>query len=328
MPRFVLFATIKSSYSLKTTILLSIIIMTMLTRRRKLHALKSSPLVVARLHSVHNAPPNSKIIHLLRHAQGTHNICPVPDYKYPQHIDARLTPTGMDQCRLARDATNNLEVECIISSSMTRALQTARYSFEGAIAMSASSSDGNRSCNDGSSENSHSMKRRKRDTKNYILSSRDNNFGSTVVKNAATTAIPVIASEHWRETVNYLCDMRRPKRSLQKDFPHVDFSLLEHEKDPLWEKYARQYGPRHKYTDHRESIDEFALQERARAAWTLVAQRPERSIAIVSHRAFFRHMFERMEGQVLVFSDPEVKELLQTPFSNCELRTIAMEPLT
>jgi hypothetical protein len=77
--------------------------------------------------NVHRSP-TSKIVHLVRHAKGTHNLNE-EESKLPAHFDATLTAKGIDQCnRLARH-TKNLEVEAVLVSPLTRCLETARLSF-------------------------------------------------------------------------------------------------------------------------------------------------------------------------------------------------------
>jgi broad specificity phosphatase PhoE len=63
-----------------------------------------------------------KLIHLIRHAEGTHNVN--GDYKSEQNIDARLTARGMNQCQ-AFAARTVLEADCLVTSPLTRCVQTA-----------------------------------------------------------------------------------------------------------------------------------------------------------------------------------------------------------
>jgi len=71
-----------------------------------------------------------KLIHLIRHAEGTHNV--EKDYKNPIHLDAPLTTKGTQQCRefAKQDQSWKMELECILTSPMCRAIETATYCFE------------------------------------------------------------------------------------------------------------------------------------------------------------------------------------------------------
>ena len=82
-----------------------------------------------------------KIIHWIRHAQGYHNVNRGADAKKPCCIDARLTPKGVNQCRRLAEAIRNAppgshlgqvrdKAQVIITSPVTRCVQTALYSLE------------------------------------------------------------------------------------------------------------------------------------------------------------------------------------------------------
>ena len=139
--------------------------------------------------------------------------------------------------------------------------------------------------------------------------------------------IPFVACENWRETVNYCCDIRLPRSRLTADFPSVDFANIEHEHDPIWEYYEAKYGSLDEYQKHRESADDEGIARRARAAWKTIAERPdyEKSLAIVSHSAFFMHMFTRPELGIVSYEDDDVEKLMMEGFENCEMRSVAIE---
>ena len=140
-----------------------------------------------------------------------------------------------------------------------------------------------------------------------------------------SASIPLVACEDWRETVNYLCDQRISKSQLQMTYPLVDFDALRHEHDPIWRYYENVFGTHDNYTKHRESGDANGLDRRARAAWKFLKNRPEQSIAVVSHSAFFMHMFTQLD--VVQYEDEEVQHLLRDGFSNCEMRSVVAEIL-
>lgn len=89
-------------------------------------------LPLARVFSVENAPATAKIVHLLRHAQGTHNIAE-DNGRSLQHWDACLTDHGVRQCHAIRAGLMNMDVACILVSPTTRTLQTAQHVFQDAL---------------------------------------------------------------------------------------------------------------------------------------------------------------------------------------------------
>ena len=87
--------------------------------------------------SHHELSSTSKILHLIRHAEGTHNICEI-ESKKPVHHDARLTDKGKEQCCNLSKTTQNLAAEAVLVSPMTRCLQTASLSFPHALGIGSS----------------------------------------------------------------------------------------------------------------------------------------------------------------------------------------------
>jgi broad specificity phosphatase PhoE len=77
----------------------------------------------------------TKLIHLFRHAEAQHNAAArtmdsEESYRHPDHIDARLTADGVGQCVSARCMP---EVDMIVSSTLTRAVQTAHLLYPDAV---------------------------------------------------------------------------------------------------------------------------------------------------------------------------------------------------
>jgi len=259
----------------------------------------SGPGPAVRLHSLHaaTANPKLKILHIIRHAEGYHNVN--NSYRNPKNIDAQLTPRGIDQCQALsqRLQVENISIDSIVASPMRRALQTAYHSFRHALEVE---------------EDEHDKKQDANDNGN----------------NKNDTPLPFVACENWRETVNYICDARLPCSQLSSDFPYVDFDMIQHEDDPIWKYYEEKYGDNNAYVKIRESKDDESLVRRGRAAWDTISRRPdeERSIAVVSHSAFFMHMFTRPELNLVSYHDEEVEELMTgSGFENCELRSVAYE---
>mmetsp|Transcript_30556 Transcript_30556/g.73316 ORF Transcript_30556/g.73316 Transcript_30556/m.73316 type:complete len:309 (+) Transcript_30556:18-944(+) len=146
---------------------------------------------------------NIKVIHMVRHAEGTHNV--ERDYKNEKNLDARLTEKGMAQCQtlaqhtqatmmkdlLQQDIDNDVAV---ITSPMTRCVQTALYSFP------------------------------------WLLADDDDK-------------VPFVALESIRESVNYACDRRRTITEISKEYPRVDFSeCCNHDNDFIWDNYRNRLG--------------------------------------------------------------------------------------
>ena len=71
--------------------------------------------------------PNQKLVHLVRHAQGFHNVSDLKIHLRPH--DARLTPAGEEQCAALCAATAALRPALVVSSPLTRTLQTATLCF-------------------------------------------------------------------------------------------------------------------------------------------------------------------------------------------------------
>ena len=248
----------------------------------------------------HEQSPTSKVVHLVRHAEGTHNL-DESESKLPMHFDASLTPRGVGQCRVLAERTISLDVDAVLVSPMTRCLETARLSFPHLYYHL--DDDGDRP-NEGR---------------------RVGGGGDGV----AAATVPFVAHEEWRETVNYLCDSRRTKSSLKGLYPRVSFDRLVSDDDPIWTHYEGIFGPHDAHASRRDSNDPMSLLDRAHSAWGALLDRPERNLALVGHSAFFMHMFtplfHELEG-VVVYEDEEVEELMtKSMFDNCELRSVLVD---
>ena len=230
--------------------------------------------------------PRTKLLHLVRHAQGFHNIDPEV-MKQPEGLDAQLTEEGQAQCAaLARAVGEGFRPELIVTSPLTRTCQTAALSFGAQL----------------------------------------------------RAGVPLVALEHVRETVNFLCDKRRPLGEIRADMARagitVDMSAgCAHEHDALWAAYEERFGSQGAFMAHRESADLPALAERARAAFAWLASRPERDIVVVSHSAFYWNLFNmarlgRKAGVAPLVDfcgDRELEAWLGSKFENGEMKTILCE---
>ena len=71
----------------------------------------------------------TRVLHCLRHAQGTHNVAVATEgekaYSNWKYRDARLTPAGIDQAKTAIPTWRKLTFDSILVSPLSRCLQTA-----------------------------------------------------------------------------------------------------------------------------------------------------------------------------------------------------------
>lgn len=209
---------------------------------------------------------NIKIIHVIRHAEATHNV--QNDYTSPSNLDARLTPKGKQQClhrrRRAVEQIPTLGAEgaadiCVLTSPMTRCVQTALYSF----------------------------------TNLPIDGTEPLNQDVTQLTTAPST-VPFLALESLRETVNYTCDRRRGIPLLKHEFPRIDFSLYQNDShapsdechhDGIWNSYIA----RGVLDDAaKESTELHVVARRGYEAFDFLQRRAEREIVVCTHSAFLR----------------------------------------
>jgi hypothetical protein len=75
------------------------------------------------------AGKETRVLHCLRHAQGTHNVAVATEgekaYSNWTYRDARLTPPGIEQAKTAIPTWRKLKVDNILVSPLSRCLQTA-----------------------------------------------------------------------------------------------------------------------------------------------------------------------------------------------------------
>jgi broad specificity phosphatase PhoE len=74
---------------------------------------------------------SQKTIHLIRHGQSTFNAALAETGVDPLHPDARLTPLGRAQVTAARQAYAGLAPELVVTTPLTRAIETALGIFGG-----------------------------------------------------------------------------------------------------------------------------------------------------------------------------------------------------
>ena len=72
----------------------------------------------------------SKTVHMIRHGQSTFNAATATTpWSDPMLFDAPLTDHGVDQATALRPVTAALGIELVVSSPLTRAIQTALLAF-------------------------------------------------------------------------------------------------------------------------------------------------------------------------------------------------------
>ncbi|KAH9295317.1 hypothetical protein KI387_038905, partial [Taxus chinensis] len=197
-----------------------------------------------------------KILHLVRHGQGYHNVEGEKDFKAymsPEFLDASLTPLGWEQVNNLRKHIGNngiaSRIELVVTSPLTRTMQTAVGVFGGVSYIDGDSSPPLMVAGVGKSNH------------NAISSSN---------------CPPVIAVELCREHLGvHPCDKRKSITEYLPLFPAIDFSLVETDEDYLWKP------------DVREKIEEVAARGRSFFNWLLT--RKENEIAVVSHSGFLTH---------------------------------------
>ncbi|XP_057867486.1 phosphoglycerate mutase-like protein [Cryptomeria japonica] len=228
-----------------------------------------------------------KILHMVRHAQGYHNVAGEKDHKAYlsyEFVDASLTPLGWQQVdNLRRHVTNSgiaSGIELVVTSPLTRTMQTAVGVFGSGSYIDADLSPPLMVAGGGKSDH------------NAISSSN---------------CPPFVAVEYCREMMGlHPCDKRKSISEYKTLFPGIDFSMVETDEDVLWKP------------DTREKDNEVAARGRAFINWLLT--RKEKEIAIVSHSAFFIYA-------LALFGEdchPLVRNEIRKPFANCELRSFVV----
>ncbi|PON59631.1 Histidine phosphatase [Parasponia andersonii] len=229
----------------------------------------------------------SKTIHLVRHAQGFHNVAGEKDHNaYLSYdlLDAQLTPLGWNQvdnlhkhvqaCGLSK------KIDLVIVSPLLRTMQTAVGVFGGGTYTDGINAPPLMVANAGNSER------------------------------PAITSLncpPFIAVELCREHLGvHPCDKRRSISEYWPLFPAIDFSLIENDDDILWTP------------DVREKNEEVAARGLKFLNWLWT--RKEKEIAIVSHSGFLYHTLSAFGNDC----HPTVKSEMCTHFANCELRSMVL----
>ena len=237
----------------------------------------------------------SKIVHLVRHGQGYHNVANTlnkANYTNWDYEDACLTEIGWQQAEALREHVINLhlyaEVELVVVSPLRRTLQTAVGAWGGGP------------LSNGEPPNSALM----------LEGVEYNKIGNKFAQHAPISsagAPPFIVNEWCREQYgNHPCDKRGSISFLKTKFPAIDFSLVESDEDTWWKP------------EKRETAEEVFARARIFLKWLL--KRPETKIVVVSHSSFIYHMCHLFGDDL---SDV-VRRELQQGFRNAEMRTVVI----
>ncbi|XP_017249413.2 phosphoglycerate mutase-like protein 1 isoform X2 [Daucus carota subsp. sativus] len=229
----------------------------------------------------------SKTIHLVRHAQGIHNVAGEKDhsaYLSQELFDAHLTPLGwqqVDNLHKHVHASGIIDrVELVVVSPLLRTMQTAVGTFGGEAGA------------DGTNVPPLMMENAGKSNRPAISSSK---------------CPPFIAVELCREHMGvHPCDQRRSISEYKPIFPAIDFSLIENEDDVLWK------------ADVREKNEEVAARGKKFLDWLWT--RKEKEIAVVTHSGFLVHTLREFGDDC----HPSIKSEMGTFFNNCELRSVVI----
>nr|XP_043615387.1 phosphoglycerate mutase-like protein isoform X2 [Erigeron canadensis] len=262
-----------------------------LIRRRSFLIRCSSSLLLSEMESTASEGlyplHRSKTIHLVRHAQGIHNVAGEKDhsaYMSEELFDAHLTPLGWQQVDNLRKHVHasgiSKKIELVVVSPLLRTMQTAVGAFGG---------EGSTDRNDVSPL--------------MVEYTGDSNHPAISSLNCP----PFIAVELCREHLGvHPCDRRRSVTEYKTMFPAIDFSLIENDGDVLWTSKTR------------EKNEEVAARGVKFMKWLLT--REEKEIAVVTHSGFLFHT-------LCAYGDdlhPTLKKEMTKHFNNCELRSVVI----
>ncbi|XP_078179964.1 phosphoglycerate mutase-like protein isoform X3 [Carex rostrata] len=279
-----------------------------------------------------------KILHLVRHAQGIHNVAGEKDfgsYLSNDYLDAHLTDLGwsqVDNLRMHVQRTGLVKkIELVITSPLLRTMQTAVGVF------------GGEGFTDGTNEPPLMIQ---------------NAFNSGRPAVSSLGAPPFLAVESCREHLGeHPCDKRRSITEYRPVFPAIDFSLasrsyslsfirfyyfilvcdgtmlchmclakendsdkeeiilfflnillpqIQNDEDVLWKP------------DVRETNEEITVRGAKFINWLWT--REEKEIAIVSHSGFLYQMLSNFGKDC----HPVIQEEITKQFANCELRSMVL----
>ncbi|KAK6245826.1 hypothetical protein SCA6_008916 [Theobroma cacao] len=228
-----------------------------------------------------------KTLHLVRHAQGIHNVAGEKDhaaYLSEELFDAHLTPLGWQQVdnlrKHVQETGLSKKIDLVIVSPLLRTMQTAVGAFGG---------EGYR---DGI------------DIPPLMVENAGESHHPAI---SSLNCPPFVAVELCREHLGvHPCDRRKSINEYRPLFPAIDFSLIESNEDILWEANTR------------EKNEEVAVRGMKFLNWLWT--RKEREIAVVTHSGFLYHTLSAFGSDC----HPAVKNDICKHFANCELRSVVI----
>ncbi|XP_010511104.1 PREDICTED: phosphoglycerate mutase-like protein 2 [Camelina sativa] len=227
-----------------------------------------------------------KTIHLVRHAQGVHNVEGEKNfdaYLSEDFFDAHLTPFGWQQVdnlhKHVKTSEISNRIELVVVSPLLRTLQTAVGAFGGEY-------------KDGV------------DAPPLMIAGAGNSDRHAI---GSLNCPPFIAVESCREYLGvHPCDRRSNITKYRELFPAVDFSLIETEEDVLWKPKIR------------EENQELAARGMRFMNW--LSTRKEKEIAVVTHSGFLQQTLNLFGNDC----DPTVKNEISAHYANCEIRSVVL----
>jgi broad specificity phosphatase PhoE len=246
----------------------------------------------------------TKTIYLIRHAEGFHNQAGERDpkeYGNEAYADARLTEKGWRQCeafkanlKLRGDAYEALVRKCelVVVSPLSRAMDTAAAMF---------------GVEDGDARGGEVLMRG-----TEAVAMKTCARPTLRLNTALCGGAKFVALESCREQIGgNPCDRRRSVTEYKKEYPGVDFSLIENDTDVFWKP------------GHENREPEPVLRARAREFLDWCMKRDEDHIIVVTHSAF---MCNLMVEYALGGANPcktMVDHLHRWP-ANCECRPLVI----
>ncbi|XVF64940.1 hypothetical protein PTKIN_Ptkin09bG0206800 [Pterospermum kingtungense] len=228
-----------------------------------------------------------KTLHLVRHAQGIHNVAGEKDhnaYLSEDLFDAHLTPLGWQQVdnlrKHVQETGLHKKIDLVIVSPLLRTMQTAVGVF------------GGEGYKDGI------------DVPPLMVENAGESHGAAI---SSLNCPPFVAVELCREHLGvHPCDRRKSISEYRPIFPAIDFSMIESVEDVLWEPNTR------------EKNEEVAVRGMKFLNWLWT--RKEREIAVVTHSGFLYHSLSAFGNDC----HPSVKSEICKHFANCELRSVVL----
>ncbi|GAU48514.1 hypothetical protein TSUD_244340 [Trifolium subterraneum] len=228
----------------------------------------------------------SKTIHLVRHAQGVHNVEGEKNhdaYLSDDLFDANLTPLGWNQVENLQKHVKAIglsgKIELVVVSPLLRTMQTAVGVF------------GGEAHTDGTNEPPLMI---------------ENVGHSDHPAVSSLNCPPFIAVELCREQMGlHPCDKRRTVSEYRNLFPGIDFSLVETNEDTWW-------------TPEREKKEEVIGRGLKFLEW--LCTRKEKEIAVVTHSSFLFNTLSAFGNDC----HPNIKTEMCAHFANCELRSMVI----